>query len=471
VSEPFDLVIIGAGPGGYVTAIHAAQHGLNTALIESWEPGGVCLHAGCIPTKTLVASVDLLRQARQAAQWGLTIPQADTTLSALNTRRQKVVQQLAQGVKFLLEKNQVTFIRGRATLRSASEIEITDAQGQTQQAITQPKAIVLATGSRPADLPVVPRDGIHVLNSNDLLQLQEAPESLVIVGGGYIGCEFAGVFSALGTRITLLEGLSRLLPQMEVELGQGLDRSLTKTGIRVLLQAQATSCRIEAGVQISLADGQSVSGQKALVAVGRVANTSHLGLEKAQIQFTARGITVNEFLETNAPNVYAIGDVTGTVALAHVASAQGRLVVDNLLAQRQGAARRPMSYEAIPACVFTHPEISSVGLTEEAAIQRGHEVKSSRIPFSASGKALAMGTTEGFIKLVADASSGRLLGGHILGAHATELIATLTLAVQWGLTIEQVTQTVFAHPTLSEILLEAAEGVFGRPTHVFTRKS
>jgi dihydrolipoamide dehydrogenase len=470
VSAPFDLVIIGSGPGGYVTAIHAAQHGLKTALIEASEPGGVCLHAGCIPTKTLLASVDLLRQARQAASWGITIPDVSTTLPALTARRQKVVQQLAQGVKFLLDKNQVTLIRGRACLRSANEVEVFDAQGNSTQLLSQSKAIVLATGSRPSDLPVVPRDGVRILNSNDMFQLQEAPDHLAIVGGGYIGCEFACFFAALGSRVTVIEGLSRLLPQMEVELGQALERSLTKTGIRVLLNAQVTGSKVNSEVQISLADGQTVNAPKALVAVGRGPNTARLGLENAGVQFTSRGITVNEFLETNVPGIFAIGDVTGTIALAHVASAQGRLLVDNIIAQQKGGRRQPMNYEAIPACVFTHPEISSVGLTEEAATQRGLSVKTSRVPISVTGKSLAMGATEGFVKLVADAQSGRLLGGHVIGAHAAELVTPLTLAVRWGLTIEQLNQTVYAHPTISEAIHEAVEGVFGRPTHLYIRK-
>ena len=477
----FDLAILGAGPGGYVSAIRAAHRGLRVALIEEKDLGGVCLHTGCIPTKTMIASVSLLRQARSAAQWGVTVSQAEAQLAAINARRQKVVQQLAGGVKNLLEKNQVGVIRGRGVLKSPTQIEVTPppaatdpaqfANGNRQLAINT-KAILLATGSRPADLPVARRDGVAIWNSDDLLASSELPAELLIIGGGYIGCEFASLYAALGSKVIVIEALPRLLPGLDRELGQALERSFKKQGIAVFLSAQIEQAKAAAPsrVTVTLAGGQTISGGKMLISVGRVPNVERLGLEIAGVTLTGCAIAVDDFMETSAPGVFAIGDVTGKIALAHVASAQGRVVVENLLAVREGRTRKPMNYDAVPACVFTHPEIATVGLTEEEAAQRGLTVKVGRFPFAAIGKALATGETEGFVKLVADATTGRVLGGHIFGGHAAELIGQLTLAVRLCATAQQLTETIFAHPTLSEAILESAEAVFGQATHVFTRR-
>jgi dihydrolipoamide dehydrogenase len=479
----FDLAIIGAGPGGYVSAIRAAHRGLRVALVEEKDLGGVCLHTGCIPTKTMIASVDLLRQARSATQLGVTVAQAEAHLATINARRQKVVQQLAGGVKNLLEKNQVQVFRGRGVLKSPTQIELTPSPGTSdpaRSAIRNPqstltaKSILLATGSRPADLPIARRDGAAIWSSDDLLASSELPAELLILGGGYIGCEFASLYAALGSKVTVIEALPRLLPGLDKELGQSLERSFKKAGISVLLNCKVESVSVEKAdsspVTVRLADGLTLSGSKLLVSVGRVPNVEGLGLENVGVKLTGRCITVDDFMETSAPGVFAIGDVTGKIALAHVASAQGRVVVENLLAARSGQPRKPMNYDAVPACVFTHPEIATVGLTEEEAAQRGLTVKVGRFPFAAIGKALALGETEGFVKLVADATTGRLLGGHIFGGHAAELIGQLTLAVRLGATAEQLTETIFAHPTLSEAILESAEAVFGKATHVFTRR-
>lgn len=466
----FDLAIIGAGPGGYVSAIRAAHRGLKVVLVEEKDLGGVCLHTGCIPTKTMVASVGLLRQARAAMQWGVNVVQAEAHLTALIARRQKVVQQLAGGVKNLLEKNQVQVLKGRGRLKSAKEIEVWPADSDLPSSLLQPRAIILATGSRPADLPDAKRDGVQILNSDDILQLAELPAELLILGGGYIGCEFASIFAALGSKVTLVEALPRLLPNMDKELGQALERAFKKAGINVLLNSRVQRADVSNAVSLTLADGRELRGNKLLVSVGRVPNVEGLGLEDAGVRQAGRFIEVNEFMETSAPDVCAIGDVTGKLALAHVASAQGRVVVENLVAGREGRPRQKMNYDAVPACVFTHPEIATVGLTEEAAAQRGLDTRVGRFPFAALGKALASGETEGFVKLVADTNTGRLLGGHIIGSHASELIGQVTLAVQLGATATQLTETIFAHPTMSETILEAAEALFGRATHVYTRR-
>lgn len=473
---PFDLAILGAGPGGYVTAIRAAQAGLRVALIEAREVGGACLHVGCVPTKAMVASANLFRQARAAATLGIVINQAEAPLATVAARRQKVVQQLAQGINYLLEKNRIQLFHGWGRLPSADEIAILDPQGAVTATLQHPRAIILATGSRPADLPIAPRDGRLVLNSSDLLMLAELPAELIILGGGYIGCEFASLFAQLGSRVTVIEALPHLVPNLDQELGQGLERAFKKAGINVLLNAKVEKVETDTGITIHLGGGQTVRGNRLLVSVGRVPNSDDLGLESAGIQMSGHAVAINEDMETSVPGIYAIGDLTGKMALAHVASAQGQVALRHILARL--GARTPSSatekaglnYDAIPACVFTHPEIGTVGLTEETAAARGLTVRVSRFPFVANGKALAEAETDGWVKLIADAQTGRLLGGHIMGQHAAELIGQVALAIQWGITAHQLADTVMAHPTLSETVIEAAEGLFGKPVHIITRR-
>ena len=462
----YDLAIIGAGPGGYVSAIRAAHHGLRVALVDPNPPGGVCLHTGCIPTKTMVASVDLLRQAQQSSQWAVSIAQAEAQLASIVERRQKVVTKLAAGVQNLIDKNGVDFFSGRGRLKSPTEIEVIDGEDNVTQTLANPRAIILATGSRPTKLPIAPRDGEHILNSDDLLTLTELPPRLLILGGGYIGCEFASIFAALGSEVTVLEAEPRLLPGMDPDLCDFLRRGFKRQNITVRLNetVQSATATTE-GVTIQLAD-ETLEGTHLLVAVGRTPNTEDLGLEAASVTLDGRAIGVDEFLETNVPNIFAIGDVTGKMQLAHVATAQGRVVVDNLIANENEARMLQMNYDEIPAAVFTHPEIATIGLTESEAEARGIPIRMGRFPFAAIGKALAQGETDGFVKLIAHAETGKLLGGHILGGHAAELIGQITLAIKLNATAEQLTETIFAHPTLSEAILEAAESLFGQSTHL-----
>jgi len=459
----FDLAIIGAGPGGYVSAIRAAHHGLRVALVDPNPPGGVCLHTGCIPTKTMVASVDLLRQAQQSSQWAVSIAQAEAQLVSIVERRQKVVTKLAAGVQNLIDKNGVDYFPGRGRLKSATEIEVTDAGGNTTQTLTNPCAIILATGSRPTDLPIAPRDGSRILNSDDLLTLTDLPPRLLILGGGYIGCEFASIFAALGSEVTVLEAEPRLLPGMDPDLCDFLRRSFKRQNITLRLGETVQSAEATAeGVTVQLAD-ETLEGTHLLVAVGRTPNTVDLGIDAADVNLDGRSIGINEFCQTNVVGIHAIGDVTGKMQLAHVATAQGRVVVDNLIAGKNNAA---MNYDEIPAAVFTHPEIATIGLTEAQAEARGIPIRMGRFPFAAIGKALAQGETDGFVKLIAHAETGQLLGGHILGGHAAELIGQITLAIKLKATAEQLTETIFAHPTLSEAILEASEALFGQATHL-----
>ncbi|MSU41390.1 MAG: dihydrolipoyl dehydrogenase [Pedosphaera sp.] len=460
-----ELVIIGGGPGGYVSALRAAHHGLRVTLVEAQTPGGVCLNTGCIPTKAMVASVAWLRQAKAASAMGIRVDPTVSALVAINQRGQEVVAKLVQGVRQLLEKNKITVLAGRGRLLDSKTVEVSGATGVTR--IENPKTLILATGSRPSELSVAPRDGHTILNSDDLLRLDTPPAELLIAGGGYIGCEFASIFATLGSRVTVVEMQETLLPGLDRDLGQTLQRSFRHAGIETKFQQRIEQAHVsDHRVTVTLADGTTVSGDKLLVAVGRTPNTEDLGLEQAGVALDGRAIRVNEHMETTAPGIYAIGDVTGRMALAHVATAQGRVVIDNLLAGDRHAA---MNYDHIPAAVFTHPEIATIGLTEDEAKRRGVTVRVGRFPFAAIGKALAAGETEGFVKLIADAGTGRLLGGHIVGGHAAELIGQLALALRLGATAQDLVSTIFAHPTLSEAVLEAAEGVFGLPTHAVRR--
>ena len=462
----YDLAIIGAGPGGYVSAIRAAHHGLRVALVDPNPPGGVCLHTGCIPTKTMVASVDLLRQAQQSSQLAVSIAQAEAQLASIVERRQKVVAKLAAGVQNLIDKNGVDYFSGRGRLKSPTEIEVIDGEDNVTQTLANPRAIILATGSRPTKLPIAPRDGEHILNSDDLLTLTELPPRLLILGGGYIGCEFASIFAALGSEVTVLEAEPRLLPGMDPDLCDFLRRGFKRQNITGRLNETVQSATATAeGVTVQLAD-ETLEGTHLLVAVGRTPNTEDLGLEAAGVTLDGRAIGVDEFLKTNVPNIFAIGDVTGKMQLAHVATAQGRVVVDNLIANENEDRMLQMNYDEIPAAVFTHPEIATIGLTVSEAEARGIPIRMGRFPFAAIGKALPQGETDGFVKLIAHAETGKLLGGHILGGHAAELIGQITLAIKLNATAEQLTETIFAHPTLSEAILEAAESLFGQSTHL-----
>ena len=468
--ENYDWVIIGAGPGGYVAAIHAAQKGLKTALIDPLQPGGVCLHEGCIPTKAILASVDLVRQIKGATAFGLEVPDVKYNWSSIMTRRQKVVRQLTQGIRYLLEKNKVDLVCGKARFASPSEILVLDDNNQTCQIFRDPKAVVIATGSRSIDIPTMPRDGNTVINSADVIQLNELPKSMVIIGGGFIGCEYASIFSTLGTQVTIVEGLNGLLPNLDRDLSRTLERNFVRQGIKMLFQTKAS--HVDDG--LVLTSGQKLTADKVLVSIGRCPNVTDLGLDNAGITYSPKGISTDEHFRTSAPNIYAIGDVTGKTALAHASSAQAKRVIDHHLEMVQSDGNIPElspkdPIHWIPGCVFTNPEIATVGLSEDEAQKQGLKYRVGRFPYAATGKAQVKGEVEGMVKWIADAESGRLLGGHIVGFNAAELIGIMTLAVQCQLTAQQISHCIFAHPTLSEAILESAEGIFGMPTHFVSR--
>ncbi len=459
-SNAWDIVIIGGGPGGYVAAIRAAQLGARVCVVEKDELGGTCLNRGCIPTKALVASVSVLDHIRQAGVFGVEAGEARPDFSRMMVHKQETVDRLVKGVQYLFKKNRIALIKGTARLAGAGRVEVKLADG-TQ--VLAAKNIIIATGAEPSIFPAFGHDGKQVITSDEALSLAEVPERLLIIGGGVIGCEFACIFAELGTRVTIVEAMPSILPMLDKEVSRQLQSYLKRRGITVKTRIKTDTVKKGPGeVTAVLEGGEEIAVDKVLVSVGRVVNTAGLGLAEAGVAVTVRGeVIVNDRMQTNVPGVYAIGDVTDSkYKLAHVASRQGIVAVENIT----GKDSR-MDYGAVPNAVFTLPEAASVGLTEDEAKEKGLEIRTGKFAFIANGKAISMGETEGFVKFIADAATDRVLGVHIVGPHASDLIAEATLAVRLGATSAQVAETIHAHPTLAEVAMEAAEAVHGLAIH------
>lgn len=462
--QEFDVVIIGGGPGGYVAAIRAAQLGGKAALVEQDELGGVCLNWGCIPTKALIASAGLYEALRRAGEFGLTVKEAGADLAGIMKRKEQVVGQLRSGVALLLKENGVAVVKGVGSLAGKGRVKVT---GQGNEIVLQAKNIIIATGSRPARLPIPGADLTGVLNSSEILSLDSLPGSLIIIGGGVIGVEMAWIFSALGSKVTIIELQPRILPPVDEELALQLSDIFKEKGIRLYTGAGVKKIsRVEGGgLVVAASDDKGEDrlfyGEKVLISTGRSLNTGGLRLEEAGVTVEQGAIKVDGRMMTSVPGVYAIGDVTGGSLLAHVASTQGLVAAENIMGRP-----REMDYRVVPSAIFTSPEIGTVGLSEQQALEKGHRVKVSRFPFNAIGKALAMGETEGQLKLICDEADGKILGAHILGPHATDLIAVLAVSMQNGLTAGQIAHTIFAHPTTAEIIAEAANGIVGKAIHL-----
>jgi dihydrolipoamide dehydrogenase len=471
VSE-YDVVIIGGGPGGYVAAIRAAQLGARVALVEKERIGGTCLNHGCIPTKTLVSSVEIYLLAKQAARYGVDIgsyngePSIHVNFPQMMARKDEVVDTLVTSVIELVKGHKVDVYEGLGTILRPGLVQVkvdVDGEPNTQQLTA--KKIIIATGSVSARLPIPGLDLPGVLSSRELLALEELPQSLAIVGGGVIGIEFASIFNALGTKVTVVEMLPHLLPPVDRRLARRFQRVLSAQGVEVKLNAPVEEIGLEKGrLRVKFAsakDEGAVEAEKVLVAVGRWPYTDGLGVGELGIKMDRRRILVNEFMETSVPGIYAIGDVLGTYMLAHVASYEGEVAVENALGHRRAA-----DYRAVPYCVFTTPELAGVGLGEGEAKEQGLDYQVVRFPFAASGRALAMGETEGQVKMICEKGSGRVLGLHIMGPRASDLIAEGALAIQLGATAEDLAQTIHAHPTLPEAVMEAAKAAsFGEAIH------
>jgi dihydrolipoamide dehydrogenase len=461
MAAPSHIVIIGAGPGGYVAAIRAAQLGARVTVLEEQALGGVCLNWGCIPSKTLLGFIDLGERVRHAQSFGLTIDGAvGYDLARMVTRKNEVVRGLVNGIGTLFKQWNITHLPGRGELLSARQVRLTHVDGSAST--IDADAIILATGSSWPQLPQFPIDGQRVLTSQDALDLTEIPRSVLIVGGGVEGCEFACLFSGLGSAVSVVEMMPSVLPFEDEDMIATLTRELKKRKVQLFLNTQITQwSAVEQGVRATLGSGEEVVADTMLISVGRRMNSDRLGLDKVGVNVGAKGeILVNEKLETSVPGIYAIGDVTGKSLLAHVASAQGKVAVSNALGQS-----RLMNYDVIPAGIFTLPEIGRVGLTEAQARERGLAIAVGRFRYAGLGKAQAMGETIGQFKVITDAHTQHIVGVHIIGSHAADLVHEAALAMHGGLTVTDLADLIHAHPTVSEGMMEAAEDVEGLAIH------
>ncbi len=459
-----DIAVLGGGPGGYVAALRAAQLGARVALIEEKAVGGVCLNVGCIPTKALLRSAEVYRAFRQAEAFGLRLEGRVTPdWPAIQARKEAIVRQLVGGVEVLLRKAGVQVIRGRGRFVAPTALEVTTANGAER--IEAGRGIVIATGSRPIELPLPGFDLPGVIDSSGALALPDLPRRLLIIGGGVIGVEFADLFNAFGVQVTVVEMLDRLLPLMDADLGAALAWTLGRRGVQVHVGSRVAGIKALAGglqATVATAGGElHLEADQVLVAVGRRPNVENLGLEMAGVRYDRSGIAVDDRMQTNVPGIYAVGDVTGGVQLAHVAMRGGEVAVENAL----GHATR-LDLKTVPWCVYTDPEIASVGLSEAQARDRGYDVRVGRFPLNASGRALTFGETDGFVKVVAETHLDELLGLHIVAPHASDLIHEGGLALALEATLDEVVTTLHGHPTLGEAVREAALAARGEALHL-----
>ena len=463
-AERYDVAVLGGGPGGYVAAIRAGQLGLKTAVIERDKVGGTCLHVGCIPTKALLETAELLMLCRRAGEFGVRVSESSLDLKAAMERKDRVVKKMMMGTESLLRKHKVVTVKGTGIIAAPGRIEVKDAGGGNTT--VEAKAIVIATGSRVGSLPMAPVDGKVVVSSDDILSLDRVPESLLVIGAGAVGVEFASIYHAFGSKVILVERLPRLVPIEDEEVSEALLRSFTRQGIECHVGADLKSVRVEGDGAWSefVVKGETkrVRTERVLMAAGRKPVTDGIGLEKLGVAMDRGFIKVNEYMETSVPGIYAIGDVVPTVALAHVASHEGITAVERIA----GKHPHPVNYDAIPNCTYCHPQVASVGLTEAQARATGRPIKVGKFPFTANSKASILGQGEGFAKAVADGKTGEILGVHIIGVLATEQIAESVVARHFEASAEELANVVHAHPTLAEATMEAMFGTEGRTIHI-----
>ncbi|MGG1650879.1 dihydrolipoyl dehydrogenase [Paenibacillus sp. NRS-1780] len=464
-----DVAILGGGTGGYVAAIRAAQLGKEVVIIEKDKLGGTCLHRGCIPSKALLRSAEVYATIKESTQYGIETSGAQLVFPKVQERKEAVVEQLHQGVQFLMRKNKITVLSGKGRVigpsifspkSGAVAVELEDGEMETVVSAH----LIIATGSRPRALPGLEPDGEFILSSDEALMMEELPASLIIVGGGVIGVEWASMLNDFGVEVTVVEAANRLIPTEDEDVSREMQRLLTKRGVKVLTGSQVlaeTYGKDEEGVQIDVQKGEEIetlSASKLLISVGRQANVENIGLENTDIRVERGFISVNEHLQTNEPHIYAIGDCIGGLQLAHAASHEGLLAVHHL----SGEVVHSVPNHLIPRCIYTRPEAASVGLTEQEARERGHQVKTGKFPFQAIGKSLVYGSRDGFVKVVADEKTNDILGVHMIGTHVTDLISEAALAQLLDATPWEVGQLAHPHPTLSEILGEAMLAVDGQ---------
>ena len=460
----YDVAVIGGGPGGYVAAIRAGQLGLKCCVIEQEALGGVCLNWGCIPSKALLKNAEILSYIHRADQFGLRFDNFRADYGVAVRRSRQVVDRMTRGVGFLLRKNGVAHIAGTARLAGANAVAVTDAAGGTT--LVRARNIVIATGARPRSIPPLPVDGQRIITSREAIVADEVPGSIAIVGGGAIGVEFAYIYRMYGAKVTVIELLPRIVPGEDEEISRQLERAFAREGIELRTGAGVTAAQVDAaGVTLTITrDGATETARfdQALAAIGVQPNTENLGLESVGVA-TERGyISIDDRMATNIPGIYAVGDVTGKLALAHVASAQGVAAVESIA----GAETQPLDYTLMPRATYCHPQVASFGLTEAQAREQGYAVKIGRFNVQASGKAVAMGETDGLVKLVIDANYGELLGGHMCGPEVTELLGELSMTKLLEGTTLELGWAVHAHPTIAEMVHEAALDAEGRALHM-----
>ena len=455
----YDLIIIGSGPGGYVTAIRASQLGFKTALVEKESLGGICLNWGCIPTKALLKSAQVFEYLNHANDYGLNIKGFSSDFKAIISRSRNIAEGMSKGVKFLMKKNKIDVINGYGKIRPDKVVDIDGIEYQANH-------IVIATGARSRILPIIPQDGKKIFGYREAMNLQKQPKKLIIVGSGAIGVEFAYFYNSLGTKVTIVEYLPNLVPLEDHEISKELEKSFKKRGINVMTSSEVTSIStkgkgVKAVIKTSKGE-ETLEADTLLSATGIKSNIEDIGLEKVGIAVDKDKILVNPYYQTNIPGYYAIGDIVPGPALAHVASAEGILCVEKIA----GHDVTPIDYGNIPGCTYCSPEISSVGLTEKQAIDQGFDVKIGKFPFSASGKASASGHKEGFVKVIFDSKYGEWLGCHMIGAGVTDLIAEAVLGRKLETTGHDVLKTIHPHPTMSEAIMEAVADAYDEVIHL-----
>lgn len=460
----YDIIIIGSGPGGYVAAIRASQLGFKTAIVERAELGGICLNWGCIPTKSLLKSAQVFNYVKNAAEFGVTTNnQPAANFAAMVARSRTIADNMSKGIQFLLKKNNVTIIQGFGKLVALNTVEVNNEQ---QKQNYTAKHIILATGAKAKQLPNLPVDGNKIISYRKALTLDKQPETMIVVGSGAIGSEFAWFYSTIGTKVTLVEYMPNILPNEDVEVSKQLERSFKKQKINVLTNTSVQSVDTtgqKCKVTIQTAKGlDTIEADIVLSAVGVEPNTDGIGIEELGIDTKNKRVKVDSFYRTNLNGIYAIGDIIETQSLAHVASAEAICCVEKIA----GLNVSPVDYNNIPGCTYTTPEVSSVGLTEKAAVDAGYTVKTGKFPFMASGKATAAGMRDGFVKLVFDADNNLLLGAHLIGSNVTELVAELVVAKNAGLGAHGLLKAIHPHPTMSEAIMEAAAQALGEAVHL-----
>ena len=460
----YDLIVVGSGPGGYVTAIRASQLGMKTAIVERAELGGICLNWGCIPTKALLKSANVFDYINHAEDYGIKIKGADADFPAIVKRSRDVAEGMSNGIQFLMKKNKIDVIKGTAKVKAGKKVDVTDDKGKvTEYGATN---IVIATGARSRELPFLPQDGKKIIGYREALTLPKLPKKMVVVGSGAIGVEFAYFYNAMGVEVTIVEFMDNIVPIEDVDVSKQLGRSFKKTGINVMTKSSVKSVDTSGAgckVLIETKKGEeTIECDVVLSAVGIKRNLENIGLEEVGIATDSDTILVNDFYQTNIPGYYAIGDVVPGPALAHVASAEGIICVEKM----SGMDVEPLDYGNIPGCTYASPEVASVGMTEAAAKEAGYDIKVGKFPFSASGKASAAGHKDGFIKLIFDAKYGELLGGHMIGANVTEMIAEIVAIRKLETTGHELIKTVHPHPTMSEAIMEAAAAAYDEVIHM-----